>query len=56
MRDPEADYEKLSPPPRHVEKQILGAQQKPGLANHLTTAQKTPFGRKCLFSFAKPLC
>ena len=40
MRDPEADYAKLFPPPRHVEKQILGAQQKPGLADHLTTAQK----------------
>jgi hypothetical protein len=40
MRDPEADYEKLSLPPRHVEKQILGVQQKLGLADHLTTAQK----------------
>ena len=40
MRDPEADFEKLSPPPRHVENQILGAQQKPSLADHLTTAQK----------------
>ena len=40
MPGPEAGYENLSPPPRHVEKQILGAQQKPGLVDHLTTAQK----------------
>ncbi len=40
MRDPEADYAKLFPPPRHVEKQIFCAQQKPGLADYLTTAQK----------------